>query len=141
MGSSNTPILRQVGKDGPTIPAIGLGLMGISVAYGPGGSDEDRLKLLDRAWELGCTNWDTADAYGDSEDVVGKWLKLHPERRGNIFLATKFGLKADSAGVNSPSGRANVTSDSSPEYCRQAIEKSLKRLGVDHVDLYYLPPS
>ena len=92
--------------------------------------DEDRLKLLDRAWELGCTNWDTADAYGDSEDLIGKWFKLHPERRRDIFLATKFGLKAN------PDG--NITVDSSPEYARQQAETSLKRLGVDYIDLYYL---
>ena len=92
--------------------------------------DEERLKLLDRAWELGCTNWDTADAYGDSEDLIGKWFKLHPERRRDIFLATKFGLKAN------PDG--NITVDSSPEYARQQAETSLKRLGVDYIDLYYL---
>ena len=92
--------------------------------------DEDRLKLLDRAWELGCTNWDTADAYGDSEDLIGKWFKLHPERRRDIFLATKFGLKAN------PDG--NITVDSSPEYARQQAETSLKRLRVDYIDLYYL---
>ena len=92
--------------------------------------DEERLKLLDRAWELGCTNWDTADAYGDSEDLIGKWFKLHPERRRDIFLATKFGLRASSDG--------NITVDSSPEYARQQAETSLKRLGVDYIDLYYL---
>lgn len=92
-------------------------------------SDEDRLRVLDRAWELGCTNWDTADAYGDSEELVGRWFKLHPERRADIFLATKFGLKARD-------GWFGV--DSSPEYCREAFERSLERLGVEQVDLYYL---
>lgn len=92
--------------------------------------DEQRLKLLDRAWELGCTNWDTADAYGDSEDIIGKWFKLHPERRADIFLATKFGLKPDAA--------QGFVVDSSPEYCRQCAESSLKRLGVDYIDLYYM---
>ncbi|KPM44824.1 hypothetical protein AK830_g1743 [Neonectria ditissima] len=140
--------LRQFGKNGPKIPAIGFGLMGMSIGYGttesvslapssqiidvltiPTSSDEERLKLLDRVWELGCTNWDTADIYGDSEDVVGKWLQLHPERRGDIFLATKFGLKLDGAGI---------VIDSSPEHCRASIERSLKRLGVDQIDLYYM---
>ncbi|KAK7393965.1 hypothetical protein QQX98_013252 [Neonectria punicea] len=119
--------LRQFGKNGPDIPAIGFGLMGMIIGYGTTDSDEERLKLLDRAWELGCTNWDTADIYGDSEDVVGKWLRLHPERRGDIFLATKFGLKVEGA---------EIVVDSSPEHCRASIERSLKRLGVDQVDLY-----
>lgn len=92
--------------------------------------DEARFRLLDRAWELGCTNWDTADAYGDSEDIIGKWLKLHPERRADIFLATKFGLRLDAT--------AGHIVDSSPEYCRQCVESSLKRLGVDQIDLYYM---
>lgn len=87
------------------------------------------MKLLDAAWEIGCTNWDTADAYGDSEDVIGKWFKLHPERRTDIFLASKFGLKASAEGIEI---------DSSPEHCRASIEKSLERLAVDHIDLYYM---
>ncbi|RFN48452.1 alcohol dehydrogenase [Fusarium flagelliforme] len=138
--------LRQLTKDGPKIPAIGFGLMGISIGYGPAeyaqslipsnrpetntpSSDEERLKVLDRAWELGCTNWDTADIYGDSEDLVGKWFKLHPERRQDIFLATKFGLKATEKGM---------VTDSSPEHVKASIEKSLKRLGVEQIDLYYM---
>ncbi|KAI3584697.1 NADP-dependent oxidoreductase domain-containing protein [Fusarium oxysporum f. sp. albedinis] len=136
--------LRQLTKNGPKIPSIGLGLMGISVGYGAATyeshlqllnltniprSDEERLKLLDRAWELGCTNWDTADVYGDSEDVVGKWFKLHPERRQDIFLATKFGLRV---------GEKGIVTDSSPEHVRKSIESSLKRLGVKHIDLYYM---
>ncbi len=56
-----TPVpLRRLGKDGPLVPAIGFGLMGLSYAYGFAGSDEDRFKVLDRAYELGCTNWDSA---------------------------------------------------------------------------------
>jgi aryl-alcohol dehydrogenase-like predicted oxidoreductase len=99
-------------------------------------SDEERLKVLDHAWKIGCTHWDTADCYGDSEDVVGKWFRLHPERRQDIFLATKFALtvveeKADQELMN-------LGRNSSPEYCRASIESSLKRLGVDHVDLYYV---
>ncbi|KAI0171205.1 NADP-dependent oxidoreductase domain-containing protein, partial [Pestalotiopsis sp. NC0098] len=91
--------------------------------------DEERLKVLDRAWELGCTNWDTADIYGDSEDVVGKWFRLHPERRADIFLATKFGLKMEGSGM---------TTNSSPEYVLESANKSFQRLGVDHIDLYYM---
>jgi aryl-alcohol dehydrogenase-like predicted oxidoreductase len=92
-------------------------------------SDKDRLALLDRAWEIGCTNWDTSDIYGDSEDVIGKWFKLHPQRRKDIFLASKFGLKATESGI---------VADSSPEYCRECIDRSLTRLGVDQIDLYYI---
>ncbi|CEI66698.1 hypothetical protein FVEN_g12198 [Fusarium venenatum] len=121
--------LRQLTKNGTKIPAIGFGLMGLSIAYGAAEPDEERLKVLDRAWELGCTNWDTANIYGDSEDLVGKWFKLHPERRQDIFLATKFGLKMSDKGI---------ATDSTPEHVRESIEKSLKRLGVDHVDLYYM---
>ncbi|KAI8666081.1 Aldo-ket-red domain-containing protein [Fusarium keratoplasticum] len=121
--------LRQLGKNGPKIPAVGFGLMGISIAYGATESDEERLKVLDRAWELGCTNWDTADAYADSEDLIGKWFKLHPERRNDIFLASKFGLKIVDG---------NFETDSSPEYVRECIDRSLKRLGVEHIDLYYM---
>jgi aryl-alcohol dehydrogenase-like predicted oxidoreductase len=92
-------------------------------------SDEDRLKVLDRAWEIGCVNWDTADIYGDNEDFIGKWFKLHPERRKDIFLATKFGLKVSAEGI---------VVDSSPEHCKQSLEKSLQRLGVESIDLYYM---
>ncbi|KAH7363234.1 NADP-dependent oxidoreductase domain-containing protein [Plectosphaerella cucumerina] len=120
--------LAPLGPDGPQIPAVGFGLMGLSVAYGSVASDEERLKVLDRAWEIGCVNWDTSDGYGDSEDLVGKWFKLHPERRKDIFLATKFGFKSIYP----------LEIDSSPEYCKQALQKSLDRLGVDSVDLYYM---
>jgi len=85
--------------------------------------------VLDRAWELGCRHCDTADIYGDSEDVIGKWFKLHPERRKDIFLASKFGLKGPADGI---------VIDSSPEYCKASIERSLQRLEVDYIDLYYV---
>ncbi|GAB1321040.1 hypothetical protein MFIFM68171_11250 [Madurella fahalii] len=125
---------RKLGKDGPEITAIGFGLMGLSTAYGSVGPDEERLKVLDRAWELGCTNWDTADLYADSEDLLGKWFALHPERRADIFLATKFGLRP---GIREDGTRGLVV-NSSPEYCRQQCENSLRRLGVDNIDLYYI---
>ncbi|KAH9905719.1 Aldo/keto reductase [Xylariomycetidae sp. FL2044] len=129
MAPPNQAPTRQLGKDGPKIPAVGLGLMGISVAYGDGSTDEERLRLLDRAWELGCTVWDTADVYGDSEDLVGKWFALHPERRADIFLASKFGIVATAQGYDV---------DSSPEYARRQLEASLKKLRVEHIDLYYM---
>lgn len=71
----------------------------------------------------------TADIYGDSEGVVDKWFKLHHERRDDISLATKFGLKVEGAGI---------LADPSPEHCRESIERSPKRLNVDCVDLYYM---
>lgn len=67
--------------------------------------------------------------YGDSELLVGKWFKLHPERRADIFLATKFGIVFTASGLGM---------DSSPERCRQQCEKSLERLGVESIDLYYI---
>lgn len=72
-----------------------------------------------------------ADEYGDSEDLIGKWFAANPEKRKNIFLATKFAIRG------SPS-QGVLRIDSSPEYCREAIEKSLKRLGLPFVDLYYV---
>lgn len=72
--------------------------------------------------------------YGDSEDLLGKWFALHPERRQDIFLATKFGINISIG----PEGSPSMTFDSSPEQAREACEQSLKRLGVDHIDLYYI---
>ncbi|EHA51317.1 aldo-keto reductase yakc [Pyricularia oryzae 70-15] len=120
---------RRMGKDGPEVACIGFGLMGLSFGYGAVESEEERFKVLDRAWEIGATNWDTADIYGDSEDLVGKWFKMHPERRKDIFLATKFGVTGTIE---------NLSANSSPEYCRQASRRSFERLGVDYVDLYYV---
>lgn len=71
-------------------------------------------------------SWDTAHMYGDSEELVGKWFALHPERRGDVFLATKFGL--------SP----RLETDSSPGFCRAQCETSLRRLGCGYVDLFYI---
>ncbi|KAF6833845.1 aldo/keto reductase YakC [Colletotrichum plurivorum] len=125
---------RKLGKNGPEITALGLGLMGLGTAYGKPGPDEERLAFLDRAWEMGATNWDTSDIYGDCEDVLGKWFRLHPERRADIFLATKFAL----SGVVNDDGSLDIKTDSSPGYCRAACEKSLERLGVEYTDLYYV---
>ncbi len=97
-------------------------------------TDEERLAILDRAWELGCTNWDTSDAYGDCEDLLAKWFKLHPERRADIFLATKFALVADFT----ETGQLRIRADSSPENARRSCERSLQRMGVDNVDLFYI---
>ncbi|KAK7397908.1 hypothetical protein QQX98_012728 [Neonectria punicea] len=122
-----------MGKDGPLVPTLGFGLMGLSVSYGQAPPDEERLAVLDRAWELGETFWDSAAAYGDSEVLIGKWFALHPERRQDIFLATKFGL-----GWAVEDGKFKASFDSSPENCRESCERSLRALGVDCIDLLYV---
>ena len=119
---------RQLGKNGPHVTALGFGAMGLSAFYGKAESDDERFKVLDRAYELGERNWDSADMYADSEDLIGQWFK-RTGKRNDIFLATKFG------NLVSPDGKRSVRSD--PEYVKEACDKSLKRLGIDCVDLYY----
>ncbi|KAG2003643.1 arylalcohol dehydrogenase [Coprinopsis cinerea AmutBmut pab1-1] len=116
---------RKIGQD--LVPEVGLGLMGLSAFYGKVDDDEDRLKVLDAALEVGCTFWDSADIYGDSEELLGKWFKRTGNRK-RIFLATKFGVNHQAPG----------TINGKSEYVKQAIERSLTRLGVDQIDLYYL---
>ncbi|KAJ5225770.1 NADP-dependent oxidoreductase domain-containing protein [Penicillium chermesinum] len=118
---------RTLGVNGPTLPAIGLGLMSIGGLYGDPGPKEERLAFLEHAHSSRQRFWDTADAYGDCEDVVGEWFHRSGKRE-DIFLATKFGF------IRGPNG---VSVDSSPEYVRAACEKSLQRLGVDKIDLYF----
>jgi len=103
--------------------------MGLSAFYGKPDSDEVRFKVLDKAYELGCTNWDSADIYADSEELLGKWFKRTGHRK-DIFLATKFANKYN------PNGGARSL-DSSPEYCKEACQSSLKKLGTDYIDLFY----
>ncbi|CAF4162833.1 unnamed protein product [Adineta steineri] len=121
---------RQLGKNGPQVSAIGFGAMGLSIAYGTPASDEERFKILDRAIELGCTYFDSADIYGDNEDLFGKYFKKYPEQRKKVFIATKFAniISADFK-------KFSVRGDA--EYVQQASEKSFKRLGLDYIDLYY----
>ena len=119
---------RQLGRNGPQVTALGLGLMGLSAFYGSVKPEEERIKFLDAAYDAGELNWDSADMYMDNEDLLGRWFKANPGKREHIFLATKFGNK----NVN---GVRSV--DSSPEYAKEACNKSLKRLGLPHVDLYY----
>ncbi|KAH7409279.1 NADP-dependent oxidoreductase domain-containing protein [Cadophora sp. MPI-SDFR-AT-0126] len=121
---------RPLGKDGPPVSAIGLGLMGLSAFYSNAPNpDAERFQLLDRAVELGCTFWDTADLYGDSEDLLGKWF-AHSGKRSSVFLATKFGYVS----VDAATGAATLRSDA--EYVKLACAKSLQRLGIDKIDLY-----
>lgn len=75
---------RQLGKNGPQVSALGFGAMGLSAFYGIPSSDEERFKVLDRAIELGCTFFDSADVYGDSEDLLGKYFKKYPEQRKKV---------------------------------------------------------
>ncbi|KAJ3289477.1 hypothetical protein HK104_007425 [Borealophlyctis nickersoniae] len=120
--------LRKLGRNGPEIPAIGLGCMGMSEFYGPG-DEEESIKVLNKAIDLGCTHWDTADMYGvgKNEELLAKVLKT---RRSEVFLATKFGnMRGEDGSFKGVSG--------TPEYVRQCCEASLKRLGVDYIDLYY----
>ena len=121
--------LRTLGRSGLTVSAIGLGCMGMSQAYGTRDDEESR-RTLDRAFELGVTFLDTADAYGHgaNEVLVGGAIR---SRRNEVILATKFGILSGEDGV--PRGV-----DGSPEYARQACERSLSRLGVEQIDLYYL---
>ncbi|CAB4490887.1 unnamed protein product [Rhizophagus irregularis] len=121
-------LLRELGKTGVKISAIGLGCMGMST-FGP--SDEkENIKVLNRSIELGSNFWDTSDMYGmgANEILLSKVLK---DRRNEVFLCTKFGI------VRGPNGEFKGVSGK-PEYVRQACENSLKRLGVDYIDLYYL---
>ena len=119
---------RKLGLGGPEVSAIGLGCMGMSAFYG--GSDETQsIAVIHRALDLGVTLFDTAEMYGPhtNEVLLGKALK---GRRGQAFIATKFGI-----GYNAD--RTALGVDGSPANVRRAIEGSLSRLGVDHIDLYY----
>ena len=124
---------RKLGNTGEQLSAIGLGCMGMSFAYGPT-DDKESIAVLERALELGVNFWDTADiyGYGHNEELISKVLVPN---RDKVFIATKFGfrLKEDSTGEGSP----GTYFDGSPAYVKQAIEKSLKRLKIDTIDLYY----
>jgi len=89
---------RQLGRDGPLVTALGFGGMGLSVFYGKVDSDEERFKILDRAYELGETFWDSADMYGDNEDLIGKWFQRTGKRddvRWTYICACEIALNAD----------------------------------------------
>ncbi|KUJ23166.1 Aldo/keto reductase [Mollisia scopiformis] len=118
-----------LGKNGPLVPKMGLGCMGLSIWYGEGDiPDETRLKFLDGAHELGETFWITSDRYGDNEALLGKWFK-RTNLRSSIFLVTKFGYVP-----GNPLDFRVLRTD--PEYVKQACARSLQVLGVDKIDLY-----
>ena len=77
---------RQLGKNGPKVSSIGFGAMGLSAFYGTPASDEERFKVFDRAIELGSTYIDSADIYGDSEELIGKYFKKYPQQRQKVRL-------------------------------------------------------
>lgn len=120
---------RELGSDGLSVSALGLGCMGMSEFYGAR-DEAEALRTIDRALELGVTLLDTADIYGPhtNERLVGSAIA---GRRDDVVLATKFGI------VRDPEDPARRGVDGRPEYVRACCEASLRRLGVDHVDLYY----
>ena len=119
---------RQLGKSGLKVSAVGLGCMGMSQSYGPG-DDEESVRTVHRALDLGVTFFDTADVYGKgaNEKLVARALGA---RRKDIVLATKCGIMPGAAG---PLGV-----DGSPAHVREACDNSLTRLQTDVIDLYYL---
>ncbi|KAL4942025.1 hypothetical protein BDV06DRAFT_212195 [Aspergillus oleicola] len=119
---------RNLARNGPPIPAMGLGFGSLSGFYGAPGTIEERIALLDHAHATGLRFWDMADVYGDSEELVREWAK-RSGKRDDIVIATKFGLQRQA------DGRHAFRSD--PEYVTEACEKSLERLGVETIDLYY----
>lgn len=121
---------RKLGSNGPVVSALGLGCMGMSDFYSTGADRQEAIATLHRALELGVTLLDTADMYGPhtNEELVGEAIR---GKRQQVFLATKFGILRDPA---DPSARGV---SSRPEYIRRSVEGSLRRLGVEEIDLYY----
>jgi aryl-alcohol dehydrogenase-like predicted oxidoreductase len=122
-------ITRKLGKHGPEVSILGLGCMGMSEFYGAG-DEKESIATLERALDLGITFWDTSDAYGPhtNEELLGRTLA---GRRDKVFLATKFGIVRD---PNDPMKRGI---SGRPEYVRESVEGSLRRLKTDYIDLYY----
>jgi aryl-alcohol dehydrogenase-like predicted oxidoreductase len=119
---------RKLGRGGPEVSAVGLGCMGMSEFYGRA-DEQESIATIHRALELGVTFLDTADMYGvgRNEELVGRAIR---DRRDQVFLATKFGnVRGEDGSFLGVNG--------SPEYVRDCCEASLRRLGVDTIDLYY----
>ncbi len=122
--------MRKLGKSGLEVSAIGLGCMGMSFGYGPAKDKKEMIDLMRKAVESGVTFFDTAEIYGPfiNEELVGEALAPFS---GKVVIATKFGFKLD------PKTGAQAGLDSRPHHIREVAEASLKRLGVDAIDLFY----
>lgn len=120
---------RRLGKNGPEVSAVGMGCMGFSHGYGPVPSEEEAVRLIRRAYDLGCTFFDTAEGYGPyvNEELVGR--AVAPFRHG-VVLATKFS-PIELAGQYMPEGKLSRSG------VRRAVEDSLRRLRTDYIDVYY----
>lgn len=111
--------------------------MGISHAYGTPSTEKEATEFIEKAIDLGCTFFDTAEVYGTAdnphhnEELIGKILKKH---RDNVVIATKFGIGFD---TESKTVNKSLIPNSKPEVIRKSVENSLRRLGTDHIDLYY----
>jgi len=125
---------RKLGSQGLTVSALGLGLMGMSYAYGTADERDDResVATIHRAIELGCTFLDTAEAYGPykNEELLARALRELEGGRDRVIIATKFGFRFDERGVI-------AGMDSRPAHIREAVEGSLRRLATDRIDLLY----
>ena len=122
---------RKLGKSNLEVSAIGLGCMGMSFGYGPPKDKPEMVSLIRKSVELGVTFFDTAQVYGPfaNEELVGEALAPF---RGQVVIATKFGFRFEHDGAP-----RSVGLDSRPEYIKEGVEGSLKRLGVDSIDLFY----
>jgi aryl-alcohol dehydrogenase-like predicted oxidoreductase len=116
---------RELGKSGLKVSAIGFGCMGLSYGYGPAADRGAAIKLIRAAVERGVTFFDTAEAYGANEELVGEALAPFRDR---VVIATKFGFR---------NGDAHAGLDSRPERIREVAEQSLKRLKLERIDLFY----
>ena len=121
-------IKRALGRQGLEVSCLGLGCMGMSWAYGGGGVEAENIAVIHRALDLGVNFFDTAEVYGPftNEQLLGKALRGH---RDGVIIATKFGFKIEN---NAMSGL-----DSRPAHVKEVADASLKRLGVDVIDLFY----
>lgn len=122
---------RRLGKNGPEVSALGYGCMGCTPSYGHNPNDEEMIQLIRKAVELGVTFFDTAEVYGPliNEELVGKALAPY---KGKVVIATKFGFEPDPAN----DGRW-LKLNSRPEHIKSVADASLRRLGVDTIDIFY----